>query len=92
MPPLYEYLCRNDHVTTILARVNYALDVHRCETCGGRAKKIISAPAPPVIGGMIYQPIPGDPRPKAEHKVDYKDWKRQDDAHKQRMLRNAGRA
>jgi putative FmdB family regulatory protein len=88
--PLYEYECPQGHVTEILAGVDSVIRV-QCK-CGRISKRIISAPARPVMGGMIYQPIPGDPRPRAEHKVDFKDWKRQDDAHKQRMLKNAGKA
>jgi putative FmdB family regulatory protein len=89
--PLYEYECRNGHVSTVLARVNDLNDHHRCEVCGAKAHRIISAPAPPVMGGLIYQPDWGNPKPKAEHKVPYKEWKAQDDAHKQRMLKIAGK-
>ncbi len=88
--PLYEYQCTEGHVTEILAGVKSIIRV-QCK-CGLICKRIISAPAPPIMGGMIYQPVPGDPRPKSEHKVPYKDWKAQDDAHKQRMLKNAGKA
>ena len=87
--PLFEFECAEGHVTEILAGVKSTIRV-QCK-CGRSTKRIISAPARPVMGGMIYQPEWGNPRPKAEHKVPYKDWKAQDDAHKQRMLKIAGK-
>jgi hypothetical protein len=89
--PLFEYECARGHRVEILAGVNSRIRTVTCE-CGKPAQRIISVPARAVMGNQIYQPIPGDPRPRAEHKVDFKDWKAQDDAHKQRMLKIAGKA
>ena len=89
--PLYEFECPRCGVFAEILPFSRAGKPRRHFICDTMAKPIISVPAPPVMGGMIYQPIPGDPRPKAEHKVPYKDWKRADDAHKQRMLKNAGK-
>lgn len=88
--PLYEYLCPQGHVTEILAGVS---DRHAwCETCHARAQRIISAPAPPVMGGMVYRPDPHKPlSTRAEVKVPLKDIQARDDRLRERFLRNAGK-
>lgn len=91
--PVYEFQCGYyGHVTELWAKVSQAGKVIACDTCGEPAHRIISAPAPPVMGGMVYRPDPHKPlASRAEVKVPMKEIQARDNQLRERMLKRAGK-
>lgn len=55
--PLYEYVCKNDHVTDRVKSIKVSDRVREndvCEICGEKATLKISRPNPPILLGRGF--------------------------------------